>query len=86
MKKTLTIISLLLTCLALVRCSQDSESRDFSDSYQYKVNGCDTGKMVFQGSSAEEVKQMLCDALRDDELNNYCAYEMRLSRYKVSCM
>ncbi|MEC9282098.1 MAG: hypothetical protein VX642_05260 [Bdellovibrionota bacterium] len=84
--KPMKAIFLLISLFLLCNCSSESSSSNYCDSYQYKENGCDTGKMVFEGSSAEEVNQLLCSALQDDELNRYCAYDMRLARYKQSCM
>lgn len=83
LSKALLLLSL---SFLLTNCSSESNSSHYSDSYQYEENGCDTGKMVFEGSSPEEVNKMLCEALQDDELNRGCAYEMRLARFKKSCM
>lgn len=50
-----------------------------SYSYQFVENGCDTGNHRFP-SLAE-----YCNALRDDRLNNGCAYRMRMETYKQKC-
>lgn len=50
-----------------------------SYSYQFVENGCDTGKHQFP-SLAE-----YCNALKDNSLNNGCAYRMRMETYKQKC-
>lgn len=71
-------IGLFVFCIALMSgCEAKSESL----SYQYSVNGCDTGKHDF--SSNDEY----CAGLKDYKGNNYgCAYSLRKDAYeRASC-
>ncbi|NCN27024.1 hypothetical protein GW915_05560 [bacterium] len=77
----------LVLCLLVVACGSDMEpvgsgfNYDGDDdiqtksseswSYHFIYNGCDTDKHTFAS------KQAMCDGLKDDSLNNYCAYSLR---------
>lgn len=63
----------LFLFLAVVGCS----SEDLS--YQYNVNGCDTGKQTFDS------KEALCEGLRSSSRNKTCALEERIDRFNKEC-
>lgn len=73
-------VFLILMMISLWSCGgeKSQEEKTSSKSYTYSINdnGCKTGEHSF-GSKYE-----LCLALKDDELNNQCAYYMRLVRYE----
>ena len=48
-------------------------------SYNYTENGCSTGEHTFYAND------QLCDGLKNDSLNNYCALSLRHSRYQTDC-
>lgn len=48
-------------------------------SYEFKVNGCGTGKQQFTAKNA------YCDALLNDSLNQNCARELRVETYNRMC-
>lgn len=48
-------------------------------SYQYNVNGCDTGKQEFSSQKS------LCDGLLDESRNSGCAQGDRYKAYQNSC-
>ncbi|WII70793.1 hypothetical protein QJS83_10005 [Bdellovibrio sp. 22V] len=47
--------------------------------YEFKVNGCTTGKQIFSS------KKAYCDSLLNDSLNQNCAREMRVETYNRNC-
>ena len=61
-------VVLFLAAAAVSGCGSTS---DVDLTYQYEVNGCDTGKHEFD-SLAE-----YCEGLADDDLNNGCAADLR---------
>lgn len=60
-------------------CSEDSEKKSESYSYDYTVNGCATGKHTF-GSLAD-----YCRGLADDNRNNGCASGLRCQTFNDRC-
>jgi hypothetical protein len=50
-----------------------------SYSYSFESNGCKTGQHSFDS------EKNYCEALLNEELNNGCAKEMRIERYKREC-
>lgn len=48
-------------------------------SYSFSVNGCETGKKTFSDLNS------YCQALVDEQANNYCAQNMRYEMYKQRC-
>ncbi len=52
-----------------------SETKSESYTYQFDLNGCETGQHQFSA-----LKQM-CEALKDDELNKFCALSLRENHY-----
>lgn len=92
MQKSLMGICVLATLTAFSGCGDKNDGSEagsgsfsgsggnsYSGSYQYKVNGCDTGVQTF--SSLEE----RCQKLADDALNHYCARSSRLYAYQRAC-
>lgn len=73
--------ALLIVCLvpALFACSKSSDgsssTRNERFSYSLTYNNCPTGKKTFSS------QQAMCDALKDDSENNYCAREMRREKF-----
>lgn len=67
--------------IALVSCqsNQNEDVRDTSLTYQYTINGCDTGKKTFSDLST------YCATLINNEQNNYCAENERLLAYREKC-
>lgn len=58
--------------------SSHQESKSYS--YEFEVNGCNTGKHTV-GTVAE-----YCNALKDDERNRYCAHVLREEAfYAMEC-
>lgn len=54
--------------------------RSSSYSYELSYNGCSTGKQTFSTRTA------MCEGLRNDALNNGCAYSMRVQYAKqIGC-
>ena len=47
--------------------------------YQYSVNGCDTGKHTFHSTKE------YCEGLANDRLNNGCAVEFRCQAFNKNC-
>ncbi len=94
------VASACLTLSLLAACGKESKSKisqdnavapssenskQIKDSYQFVLNGCDTGKHEFIGDDSDSVKKQLCDALQDDKLNASCAESLRLEQFKVRC-
>ncbi len=55
------------------------ESKSESKSYEFELNGCNTGKQTFE--STEDY----CAGLQDYNRNRGCAYELREQAFKQSC-
>lgn len=62
----------LFTLVVLSACGK---KEDFK--YQYTVNGCDTGE------HKAESKEEFCSLLKNDEINNYCAYNVRKENFQT---
>lgn len=65
-----------VVALALSACG-DANSENFQ--YEYEVNGCKTGAHSFDS------KQSYCEGLKDDSLNNGCAYSIRKEEFRRQC-
>jgi len=52
-----------------------------SQNYTYNLseNGCSTGEHTFSSNES------MCDGLRDDSLNNYCATNLRYLKFQSDC-
>jgi hypothetical protein len=57
----------------------------FSDSYRFQQNGCDTGQHEFSAETAEELKHQVCSALQNDSLNRSCAERARYQAFQQKC-
>lgn len=78
MSAQITILSFCLLCLGcsdLVNATKNSQTY----SYQFKVNGCDTGYRSY--ASRDE----MCEALRDNAGNYNCAYNERYAKFLNDC-
>lgn len=93
--------ALLFTLLIIASCGQieskkknkksgtkttsSINSEDYKKSYQFEVNGCNTGEHSFSSSDESEMRRKLCEALQDDELNNGCAESLRFDYFEDNC-
>ena len=48
-------------------------------SYTLKDNGCSTGDQSFSSLTA------MCENLKNESANNFCAYELRRSKFETDC-
>lgn len=55
-----------------------TQTNDTSLSYELSENGCTTGKLTFPSP------ELLCEALKDDGLNNNCAKDLRRLKFQSS--
>lgn len=81
MKKTWFNFAMIL-CLTTLLCSckglvPNLEKNSFS--YNFSENGCSTGDKNFSSNDA------MCNALKNDSLNNYCAQSQRYQKFQSSC-
>lgn len=63
----------------------NKSSVQLKDSYQLNDNGCDTGKHSFTASSDEDLKNQVCAALQDENLNKSCAQPLRRNLFDSKC-
>lgn len=77
MKSRLMLMISSVVVFGLTACDVKKEEKSYS--YDYTLNGCNTGKQEF--SSQED----MCRGLRDDARNNYCASSIRADAYQQSC-
>ena len=61
----------------LVNTGNQNKKESFE--YDFTQNDCATGKKSFSSRDA------LCDALKDDAANGFCAREMRYEYFKTNC-
>lgn len=74
------LTALFFSALALTACgSKDEDSENTNYKYSYEYNGCKTEEHTFDGKDA------YCAGLKNDELNHYCAYDMRKEAYEKAC-
>ncbi len=57
----------------------DGLKKQSSFSYELSENGCSTGQKTFSSNDA------MCNALKDDALNNYCAQNLRYQKFQSDC-
>lgn len=79
--KKLNILLIAISTL-LVSCNVDvkEESKSAKYSYNYDINGCQTGEQNFASFDA------YCAGLKNDQLNKGCARSMRREQYvAASC-
>ena len=68
------LASTLLLITILVACGDDKKF-----TYEYEVNGCNTGKHSFDS------KEAYCKALQEDDRNKGCALSLREDAFKRDC-
>lgn len=84
MKKTY-FLSIFVAGLILQSCVANlgkdvkvgAESQNYS--YNLSENGCSTGDHSFSSLDS------MCDGLKDDSLNNQCAYNLRRMKFESEC-
>ena len=64
---------------AVVGCKQELNKESTDLAYNFDDNGCKTGAHSFDS------KASYCQGLKDDVLNNGCAYSMRKVTYESEC-
>lgn len=71
----------LMACLLVTGCSPNKNLTSSSENMNYDLNenGCDTGNKHFGSRDA------MCDALKDDSQNNYCARSSRYQYFQQEC-
>ena len=82
MKKIILILSIISLTGCDVRVDDggvDAQGGKQNLKYSYSVNGCETGEKSF--SSLTD----LCYGLANDEMNNFCAGDLRCDRFKRDC-
>ncbi|MFZ3230288.1 MAG: hypothetical protein WA160_08790 [Pseudobdellovibrio sp.] len=85
MKNKITLIQLAALVLLFTSCmpksATDAILNQKSSGYTYDLteNGCPTGEHSF--SSLES----MCDGLKNDSLNNFCARNLRYSKFQSDC-
>jgi len=86
-KLILIIITILSNSFLLIGCgdSDDDISNNLMDTYTLEFNDCSTGTHTFRANSRTELNKKVCRALLDDELNNYCAFELRMIKADNYC-
>lgn len=76
MRIFLCLISFLITaCAKLPGVNTNTETY----SYHFDVNGCDTGKRVFND------RVSMCNELKNDAANYHCAYNERYAKFSSEC-
>ena len=87
------IFTTLVIILSLTSCdssssnnkSNNNSSENFYGSYEAK-SSCTTGRHTFTASSENEILTAFCDSLKNDSLNNNCAWDQRKSLFQnVQC-
>ncbi len=54
-------------------------------SYDFTENGCATGKREFTSNTKQELDDLYCEGLQNNELNNYCASFLRKMQFENVC-
>jgi hypothetical protein len=85
-------IRLIVNCLVVMilggcshHTSDDRKSENYQDSYQFKLDTCNTGLHRFSSDNSDELKRQLCEALQNDRLNNSCAESSRRELFRERC-
>lgn len=85
MKKYVVLSFLILTACGLklegpgFKIGSEDKNETQSLSYELEENGCNTGKHEFSS------RESYCTGLRNNTLNNGCAYSLRKDRYRAEC-
>jgi hypothetical protein len=87
MRAKLSVALILSAFLSGVSCSSSSSEKteNHSDSYNFTLNGCETKEHKFTGSSEDDVRNQICAALKNEDLNNGCAVSLRYEMFKQKC-
>ncbi len=85
MTKTKLLALLTMITMAVGCGDSDEELNNYTDSYSLSYNGCSTGTHTFKAITQTELNYKVCTALLDDELNNHCAWQMRLEKAYSYC-
>lgn len=56
-----------------------SQSANSKLTYNFSDNGCQTGEHTFFS------EQQMCDGLKNEVLNNYCASRLRQVKFQADC-
>lgn len=75
----ISLIAVLMIFASACQKDFKEESKTSDLSYQFNVNGCDTGKISYSSDGD------LCNKLKDDSLNKGCAYNQRLEMFNQRC-
>ena len=72
---------LILFLLITTACNQlmDYADENGAYSYNFNVNGCNTGEQNFS------TREAMCNALTNDSLNNNCAENERYTKFLSDC-
>ena len=83
LKSSLFPASLLGAFVFMNGCSgsslTDGLKKQSSFTYELSENGCSTGEKTFSTNDA------MCNALKDDAFNNYCAQNLRYQKFQSDC-
>lgn len=77
MKKSMTWLALALLAAAAIGCG--AEVKDEKYSYEFELNGCNTGK------HSAESREQYCRNLQDEKLNKGCAVSLRDEALEREC-
>lgn len=77
--KSAPALFLGLTLNLIAACGTSTSTQTESYAYDLTLSGCSTGHQEFAS------KQAMCDALRDDAKNNFCARSLRENYFKQNC-
>ena len=81
----ITVLSLFVGSLMLQSCGVNLKDalivKKGGSEYLYNLtdNGCSTGDQSFSSLTA------MCENLKNDSANNFCAYELRRSKFETDC-
>ncbi len=79
-------LSLVLSILVLQSCNTNLNdtitTRKNSENYSYNLseNGCSTELQQYSSLAS------MCDGLKNESANNFCAYNLRRSKYESDCL
>lgn len=79
LKKTALVFVYILSTLLFFFSCKGIDNKSSSFSYTLTENNCTTGEKTFSTNEA------MCNALRDDALNQYCAQSLRFQKFQNEC-
>lgn len=74
-----TVLVVVSGCGSTVGDAVEYNNSTSTYTYQFRENGCDTGKRTFSN------KADLCEGLRSNSLNNGCAQNLRKRHFELNC-